>query len=199
MALIGRSLRLGLVIVASFSLALETGAKDQTGSVPGRSQEASKSTLYGPSDVYQNIPERDELGRDQLAMFREWNPDPLGNHEENLKAIHPLLAKVVRKAEADNPGLRVVAGSGRRDYKLQQKAVAWGWSRTQDSPHRSGTAIDLWPLNAQGRVHFDPAIQSRVGAAMKRAAAELGVSIRWGGHFHSFKDMDRSHFELARH
>ena len=104
---------------------------------------------------------------------------------------------MVRKAQVDNPGLRFVIGSGKRDYKTQQKALAWGWSNAQDSRHRSGNAVDLWPLDAKGSVHFDPRIQSRVGAAMKKAATELGVSIRWGGNFHGFKDMDRSHFELA--
>jgi peptidoglycan L-alanyl-D-glutamate endopeptidase CwlK len=192
-----RFLRPGLLIVAFLSLVLNALAKDESGVGPRRSPDTSNSPLYGPGGVYAKIPERDEFGRDQLAMFREWNPDPAGNHEANLKAINPSLAKVVRKAQADNPGLRFVIGSGRRDTKLQRKAVAWGWSKTQDSHHQSGDAVDLWPLDAEGRVHFDPTTQSRVGAAMKKAAAELGVSIRWGGNFHSFKDMDRSHFELA--
>jgi hypothetical protein len=26
---------------------------------------------------------------------------------------------------------------------------------------------------------------------------ELGVPIRWGGRFHGYRDMDRSHFELV--
>jgi hypothetical protein len=55
----------------------------------------------------------------------------------------------------------------------------------------------LWPLDAQGHVSFDPVAQRRIGAAMKQAAAELGISIRWGGTFSRFKDGDRSHFELA--
>jgi peptidoglycan LD-endopeptidase CwlK len=197
MALIVRFLRLGLLVVAFFSLVLNARAKDEAGVGPRRSLDASNSPLYGPGDVYANIPEKDEFGRDQLAMFREWNSDPVGNHAANLKAINPSLAKVVRKAQVDNPRLRFVTGSGKRDYKMQQKAVAWGWSNTRDSHHRSGDAVDLWPLDAKGRVHFDPTTQSRVGAAMKKAAKELGVSIRWGGNFHGFKDMDRSHFELA--
>ena len=65
----------------------------------------------------------------------------------------------------------------------------------KDSPHRSGNAVDLWPLDAEGGITFDPKSQSRIGAAMRRAAAELGVLIRWGGNFHSFKHLDRSHFD----
>jgi hypothetical protein len=136
---------------------------------------------YGPGDVYVNIPEKDDRGRDQIPIFREWNPDPVGNHEANLAALDPALARVVRKAQADNPDLRFVIGSGRRDEALQRKALAWGWSRTRDSAHRAGQAVDLWPLDRFGHVDFDPTVQSRIGAAVKKAAAELRVPIRWGG------------------
>ena len=153
--------------------------------------------LYGPGGIYARIPERDELGRDQLAMFRAWNPDPIGAQEANLKALNPQLAALVRKVRADNPGLRFVVGSGRRDRRLQQMAFAWGWSRTRYGSHQTGDAVDLWPLDPLGRVYFDPAAQRRIGAAMKKAAADLGLRIRWGGNFHGFKDRDRSHFELA--
>ncbi|WP_162820177.1 M15 family metallopeptidase [Microvirga calopogonii] len=157
----------------------------------------TNSSLYGPGGVYAKIPARDDLGRDQLVMFRAWNPDPVRSHEANLGALNPALAKVVRKAQDDNPGQRFVIGSGKRDGKLQRMAVAWGWSRTQDSMHRSGNAVDLWPLDREGRVIFDRAAQNRIADAMKRAALELGVPIRWGGHFQSFRNADRSHFELA--
>jgi cell wall-associated NlpC family hydrolase len=130
-------------------------------------------------------------------MFRTWNPDPVGNHETHLKALNPMLARVVRKTQTDNPVQRFVIGSGKRNGRLQRMAVAWGWSRTLDSPHRSGKAVDLWPLDPEGRVTFDPATQNRIATALMRAAAELGVPIRWGGRFHGFKDMDRSHFELG--
>jgi len=76
-------------------------------------------------------------------------------------------------------------------------AVAWGWSRTHDSPHRTGDAVDLWPLDQEGRVFFEPQAQNRIATALRKAAANLDVSIRWGGHFHGFKDMNRSHFELV--
>jgi hypothetical protein len=85
--------------------------------------------------VYGRIPVKDELGRDQRAMFRTWNPDPVQNHMSNLKALDPALAKVVRKAQADNPDLRFVIGSGLRDGRLQRQAIAWGWSKALDSPH----------------------------------------------------------------
>jgi len=174
------------------------GVQAGPGSGSRVSPDASANALYGSGGVYAKIPARDEFGRDQLAMFLAWNPDPIGNHEANLRALNPALARVVRKAQATNPGLRFVVGSGRRNGRLQRMAVAWGWSRTYDSPHRTGSAIDLWPLDPEGRVFFNPQAQNRIAIAIRKAATELGVPIRWGGHFHGFKDMDRSHFELAR-
>jgi peptidoglycan LD-endopeptidase CwlK len=184
-----------LVLVAPFLLSLRLSAASADASEwPG---EQVAGMPFGPGEVYANIPRRDEFGRDQLAMFRLWNPDPVGRHAANLRALDPLLAAVVRKAQADNPGLPFVIGSGKRDRSLQRKAVAWGWSRTPYGPHQSGTAVDLWPLDPEGRVHFDPEQQVLIGRAMRKAAAQLGVALRWGGTFQSFKNRDRSHFELA--
>lgn len=190
-------LRLGALGIALLACCLDAGARAEPGVGPPQSPDVPDNPLVGPGGVYARIPARDEYGRDQLAMFRVWNPDPVGNHEASLRSLDPALARVVRKAQADNPGLRFVIGSGRRNGRLQRMAVAWGWSRTHDSPHRSGNAVDLWPLDRESRVFFDPQAQNRIADALRKAAAELGVPIRWGGRFHGFKDMDRSHFELA--
>jgi peptidoglycan LD-endopeptidase CwlK len=192
-----RFLRLWLLIVAPICVATNAAAQHEPGVGPRSGPDHSSQLLYGPGGVYAKIPARDEFGRDQLAMFRAWNPDPLGKHEANLRTLAPKLAKVVRKTQADNPGLRFVIGSGRRDTKLQRQAVAWGWSRTRDSRHRSGEAVDLWPLDLEGHVTFDPGTQNRIALALKSAGMELGVPIRWGGRFHGYRDMDRSHFELG--
>ncbi|HEY5793641.1 MAG TPA: M15 family metallopeptidase [Bosea sp. (in: a-proteobacteria)] len=147
--------------------------------------------------VYALIPPYDEFGRDQISMFLAWNPDPVGNHQANLRSLAPVLARMVLDAQAATPDLRFVIGSGRRDRDQQRQAVAWGWSRTRSTPHRAGRAVDLWPLDPDGRVVFDRALQGRIAAAMKTAASSAGVQIRWGGHFRGYKHRDRSHFELA--
>jgi peptidoglycan L-alanyl-D-glutamate endopeptidase CwlK len=149
------------------------------------------------SRVYDRIPVYDEHGREQIPMFRAWNPDPVGNHPTNLRVLEPTLARIVRRAQAAIPDLRFVIGSGRREREQQRQAVAWGWSLTQSTAHRTGRAVDLWPLDLQGRVVFDPALQNRIAAAMKAAASRAGVRIRWGGHFRGYQHQDRSHFELV--
>jgi hypothetical protein len=193
-----RFLRFGLLAAAFYVTGPSVVAKDAYAAKDSRTEaDAALSPPFGPREVYANIPLKDEFGRDQMAMFRAWNPDPVGNHEAKLEALDPSLARVVRKVQADNPELRFVIGSGKRDDSLQRKALAWGWSRSRYSRHQSGGAVDLWPLDTNGRITFDQATQSRIGAAMKKAAAALQVAIRWGGNFRSFKDRDRSHFELA--
>lgn len=194
-----RAALLGLLagaLIVGAPVAMPAAAADARTGGTGRAPHA-EAALLGPGEVYGNIPPRDEHGRDQLAMFREWNPDPVGRHRASLDAVSPALARVIRKVEADEPGLRFVIGSGLRSDALQRKALAWGWSATPVSAHQSGLAVDLWPLDAQGRVLFDATLQNRIAAAMKRAAAALGVGIRWGGTFRGYKRRDRSHFELV--
>jgi peptidoglycan L-alanyl-D-glutamate endopeptidase CwlK len=61
-----------------------------------------------------------------------------------------------------------------------------------------GHAVDLVPYR-DGAIEWDNAgrlgLWTRLAEAMKSAADEFGVSIRWGG---DWRTPDRPHFELAR-
>jgi len=179
-----RTHRLAPLCLALIGLSSAGPAHGQPGTTPA-------------SGVYARIPVSDEFGREQIPMFRAWNPDPVGNHPANLRALDPVLARIVVNAQTAMPGLHFVIGSGRRDRVQQGQAVAWGWSRTRSTAHRSGRAVDLWPLDSEGRVVFDPVLQDRIAASMKRVASDAGVRVRWGGHFRGYKNKDRSHFELV--
>lgn len=147
-------------------------------------------------DPYANIPDVDGGGNaGQRQKFLEWNPDPVGNHEANLQSIDPQLGDVVRRAQ-EISGVKFVIGSGKRDEALQKKAVEWGWSKTEDSDHLDGGAVDLWPLDENGAVKFDPAMQQEVVMAMKLAAKELGVALDIGAEWKSFKD--KPHFGIKK-
>jgi muramidase (phage lysozyme)/uncharacterized protein YcbK (DUF882 family) len=138
--------------------------------------------------AYAKIPQR------EVAQFMEWNPDPIGNHEANLASIKPQLGDVVKRAQ-ELAGVKFVVGSGKRDQALQDKAVQWGWSKTRDSNHLHGDAVDIWIVEDDGSVSFDAKKLTEVAKAMKQAAKELGVGIQWGGDWTSF--VDRPHFELT--
>ena len=156
---------------------------------------------FGPNNVYGNIPRLDSHGRPQLPMFMRWNPDPVGNDASNLSGLNPNLQKVVAQARADNPNLNFVIGNGRRSAADQDLAKSWGWSQVGSKDggdanvHMQGNAVDLWGLDSNGRVQFDPGQQKQISQAMQAASQKLGVGVNWGGNFKTFKDAP--HFELA--
>ncbi|MDB5591327.1 M15 family metallopeptidase, partial [Enterovirga sp.] len=172
---------------------------------PGAAQR--RPGQFGPGDIYARLPPVDDRGEDQVAKFLLWNPDPVGRHAAQVAALDPRLAAVVRRIEAESPELRFVVGSGRRSFAEQKQAEAWGWAPPRRAAtaesygggshgrHVRGEAVDLWPLDSEGRVIFDPAAQRRLAQAAKRAAAALGVGLLWGGDFPGRKDPP--HFELT--
>jgi len=148
----------------------------------------------GTPAAYAKIPDLDGNGKaGQVAKFIEWNSDPVANNAANLKALNPTLADVVRRAQKIS-GVHFVIGSGKRDAALQKKAVEWGWSKTEDSDHLDGNAVDLWPLDGDGAVNFDGKSQAAIVKAMKQAAKQLGVSLDIGAEWKRFKD--RPHFAI---
>lgn len=111
-----------------------------------------------------------------------------------LEGVHPDLVKVVRRAivitEVD-----FVVTEGLRTQKRQEQLFAAGATRTMNSRHLTGHAVDLAALVA-GEVRWDWPLYGKLAAAMKKAAEEFGVPIVWGGDWRTFKD--GPHFELNR-
>lgn len=143
-----------------------------------------------PQDIpqaYSKLPAVDDRGEDQIAKFKEWNSDPVGNHEANLSKLQPTLQSVIKRAQ-EAGGVRFVIGSGVRDEAMQKKAVEWGWSKTEDSDHMDGSSVDLWPLDKDGAVVFDKKQQSAIVKAMKQAAKEVGVKLAIGADWKGFRD-----------
>lgn len=189
--------------VATYQRALGAGATPaqatavaQQTTQPKPVQVASLDPSAGVSsiDPYGRIPATDSRGEDQRAKFRHWNSNPVANEAANEAAIDPALAGVVDRAK-QIAGTNFVIGSGRRDAGMQQKAVDWGWSKTNDSDHLGGGAVDLWPVDANGQVVFDPQKQAQIVQAMKQAAKEKGVDLDPGADWSRFKDVP--HFGMV--
>lgn len=115
---------------------------------------------------------------------------------DRLVGVHPDLVKVVKRAiQISKYDFMVVEGL--RTLETQKKYVAEGKSKTLNSYHLTGHAVDLAPLengaidwnNKKGQ--FDA-----VAVAMKQAAKELNVKIEWGGDWKSF--IDKPHFQIPR-
>lgn len=114
---------------------------------------------------------------------------------KSMQGIHPDLRLVLDKALQDSP-LDFVVIEGLRTKERQKQLVASGASKTLDSRHITGHAVDLLPIGVDGKPAFDWPLYNQLGPAVKKAAADLGIELDWGGDWKSFKD--GPHFELDR-
>lgn len=123
--------------------------------------------------------------------MRKWSARSL----KNLQGIHPDLRRVMDRALQESP-LDFVVIEGLRTKERQKQLVASGASKTMNSRHLTGHAVDIVPIGPNGKAAFDWPLYDRLGLAVKDAAAKEGVEIVWGGDWKSFKD--GPHFELER-
>lgn len=112
----------------------------------------------------------------------------------NLAGVHPELVRVVERA-IERSEIDFTVTEGMRTATRQAQLLAAGASRTMQSRHLTGHAVDLAAL-VGGQVRWDWPLYARLAAAMKAAAAELGVALVWGGDWRTLKD--GPHFELDR-
>lgn len=113
--------------------------------------------------------------------------------EERLRGVHPKLVEVVRRA-AELTQVDFVVTEGLRTEARQRQLVAKGASRTMNSRHLTGHAVDLAAV-IDGDVRWDWPLYYKLADAMKAAARELSVPITWGGDWVTFKD--GPHFEIS--
>lgn len=113
---------------------------------------------------------------------------------ERMQKVHPDLVKVVMLAiELTEVDFGVIEGV--RTIEKQREYVAKGASKTMNSRHLTGHAVDL-AAYIGSEVRWDWPLYHKIAAAMKTAANDLGVAIVWGGDWRTFKD--GPHFELDR-
>jgi peptidoglycan L-alanyl-D-glutamate endopeptidase CwlK len=111
----------------------------------------------------------------------------------NLKGIHPDLRRVIDRALQDGP-LDFIVIEGLRTMQRQRELVASGASKTMNSRHLTGHAVDLLPIGKDGPA-FDWPLYDKLGPAVKAAADAEGVEIEWGGDWTKFRD--GPHFQLS--
>lgn len=112
-----------------------------------------------------------------------------------LDGIHPDLVRVVYRAAELVDDVEFVVTEGLRTKEKQAQLVAKGASKTMNSRHLTGHAVDLAAV-VDGEVRWDWGLYHKLGALMKEAAKIEGVRIIWGGDWVNFRD--GPHFELDR-
>lgn len=109
-----------------------------------------------------------------------------------LKGVHPDLVKVVQRA-IEFTEVDFTVTEGLRTLERQRQLVKAGASKTLNSRHLTGHAVDLAAL-VSGEIRWDWPLYHKLAAAMKKAAVELKIPLEWGGSWKTFKD--GPHFQL---
>jgi len=115
----------------------------------------------------------------------------------NLVGVHPDLVAIVRRAavmvaERDD-GLGLVVTEGLRSTLRQAELVKAGASRTMNSRHLTGHAVDL-AATVGNQIRWDWPLYDTLAKVMKASAQ--GIPLVWGGDWKSLRD--GPHYELDR-
>lgn len=98
---------------------------------------------------------------------------------KELTGVHDDLVSVIRRA-AELSAQEFAVHDGIRTLAEQKELVRSGASQTLDSRHLTGHAVDLVPvINGKLRWEWDPIY--RIADAVRTAAKELEIPLRWGG------------------
>ena len=109
-----------------------------------------------------------------------------------LEGVHPDLVRVVKKAAAMSD-LDFTVLEGLRTLERQKELMANGATKTMNSRHLTGHAVDLAPMIG-GKISWDWPLYTRLSKIVKAAAAAENVPLQWGGDWRTFKD--GPHWEL---
>lgn len=127
-----------------------------------------------------------------------------------LEGVHPDLVRVVKKAAALSD-LDFTVLEGLRTVERQKQLMKQGATRTMNSRHITGHAVDLGAM-VGGTVRWDWALYIKLAEVMRSASISENVPIRWGGTWKLLSDIkgpitakilsrsfpDGPHYELWR-
>lgn len=120
----------------------------------------------------------------------------LGKHSRaELEGVHPDLVAVVERA-IELTSVDFSVHDGIRTIAEQTEYVRSGVSKTMKSKHLKqqdghGHAVDLVPyINGKLRWEMEPI--HKIAKAVRQAAQERGVKIRWGGCWERLDNTSRS-------
>ena len=113
--------------------------------------------------------------------------------KDRMKGLHPDIIAVMELAISRSP-IDFTVLEGLRSIERQEQLYASGASKTMNSRHLTGHAIDVAPL-VDGHVSWDWPLYHALAPVIKNAARELRVSLEWGGDWRTFKD--GPHWQLS--
>lgn len=107
-----------------------------------------------------------------------------------LDGVNPKLVQVVKRAiEISEVDFTVTEGL--RTLATQQQYVKQGKSQTLKSKHLDGLAVDL-AAYIDGAVSWNFDYYFKISDAMRKAAIELNIKVKWGGAWRYLNDYPNS-------
>ena len=103
-----------------------------------------------------------------------------------LEGVHPDLVRIVKTA-ASISDLDFTVLEGLRTGERQKQLFAQKATKTMNSRHLTGHAVDLAPMIG-GKISWDWPLYNRLAKVVKAAAAEEKIPLQWGGDWRQFKD-----------
>lgn len=113
---------------------------------------------------------------------------------ERLRGVHPDLIRVMERARQD---VEFYVAEGVRTVERQRELVRIGASRTMNSRHLTGHAVDLYPVSDVPVPAMTARDLALVVSAMRRAALAEGVPLIHGadwGWDHPHHELDRARY-----
>lgn len=98
---------------------------------------------------------------------------------KRLNGVDERLVKVVKRA-IELTTVDFSVHEGLRTKARQAELVRTGASKTMNSKHLVGHAVDLVPY-VGGKLRWEWPLIYPIAVAMRQASKELGVNLRWGG------------------
>lgn len=111
---------------------------------------------------------------------------------KNLEGVDESLVRVMKRASeiSDVPFIVI---EGMRTLERQKQLFEKGATRTMNSKHLVGKAVDVVPT-LDGVIRWDWPLYHKLAKWIKQAALDEGVNLQWGGDWRTFKD--GPHWEL---
>ncbi len=138
-----------------------------------------------PCPPFKGGKETEQIKRELIMELSKLSLERLEGVDERLKAI--VIECAARCPYPFN------VSEGLRTKEQQREYVRQGKSRTMNSKHLTGKAVDLYPLT-MNRKQVDWSRFEELADLMFQVASDQDTEIVWGGHWKTF--VDKCHFEL---
>lgn len=116
---------------------------------------------------------------------------------KRLKTTEPFVQEIMHEVLSITPyDFGIPEFGGRRTIQHQEQLVKQGKSKTMNSKHLKGEAIDICRHMGGGEYSFERKHILPIAHIVKQVAMEKGYKVKWGGDWLNF--VDAPHFEFTR-